>query len=131
MRTTAKMITMASTLILAAACTFGQKGTPSAAGMRILATAPSGQVRRGELLATRDAGVVFLDPCAGLVFARFSTGVDVRNVPGGPTVRITGQPRAADLERLRTQSRYPLGLTDGTLTRLLAALDQAQLEVWP
>ncbi len=131
MKTAAKMITIAGTLSLAAACTFGQKGTPSAAGMRILATAPSGQVRTGELLATRDEGVVFLDARAGVVLARFSRGIDVRNTPGGPTVRITGQPGAGDLEKLRVQSRYPLGLTDGTLTRLLAALDQAQLEVWP
>ena len=131
MRTAAKMFMMASTLSLAAACTFGQKVTPSAAGMRILATAPLGRVRTGELLATRDAGVVLLDASSRAVFVRFSGVIDLRNAPGGPTVRITGQPDADELENLRALSRFPLGLADGTLTRLLTTLDQAQLEEWP
>lgn len=133
MRTAAQLIAMAGTLALAAACSRGRV-MPSASGMSIVARAPSGQVRSGELLATPDSGIVFLDDGGPVVFTPFSDGIDLRNETARsrtPRIRITGQPDVRDLQTLRFHSRYSLGIDDDTLTRLLSALDQRQPEVWP
>ena len=133
MRTATQVITIASTLALVAGCSFGRV-RPAASGMSIVATAPSGQVRAGELLATPDSGVVFLDERERIVFTRFSAGIELRNAfedTRPPKVRITGQPDAGDLGKLRFHSRYPLGVADDTLMRLMSTLGQSQPEVWP
>ena len=127
------MITMASTLTLVAACTFGRV-MPAASGMRVEARAPAGVARSGELLATPGSGIVFLDDLGQVVFTRFSVGISLRNAPARtrwPRVRIRGMPDAGDLEKLRFHSRYPLGLSGETLNGLLVTLDQGQTEVWP
>ena len=131
MRTSAQLIAMASTLALATACAVGSRATPTAAGITIQVTAPSGLVRTGELLTATDSGAFYLDPNDRVVFTGFSDGIEVRNAPRWPRVRITGLPDADSLERLRINSRYPLGLAGETLTRFMAALGQREPDVWP
>ncbi len=131
MRTTAPLIAMASTLALTTACVVGSRATPSASGMTIEVRAESGLVRTGELLAANVSGAFYLDPTDRLVFTRFSDGIEVRNARGWPSVRIRGLPDAEDLEKLLINSRYPLGLGDETAIRFLAALGQAEPDVWP
>jgi hypothetical protein len=102
--------------------------------MTILVTASSGQVRAGELLATPDSGVVFLDDRGSIVFTRFSTEIELTNAfesTRSPKVRVKGRPDYGDREKLRFHSRYPLGLADDTLLRIMATLGQRQPEVWP
>ena len=133
MRTAAQLIAMAGMLAVAAACSRGRV-MPSASGMSIVATSPSGQIRSGELLATPDSGIVFLADRARVVFTSFSNGIALTNETSrspSPRVRITGRPDAADLHTLRFHSRYPLGIDDDTLIRFMSALDQRQPEVWP
>ena len=131
MRTTARLIAMASTLVLTTACVIGSRATPSASGMTIEVRAPSGLVRTGELLATNVSGAFYLDQSDRVVFTGFSNGIEVRNTPGWPRVRIRGLPDAANLEKLRVNSRYPLSLDDETVIRFLAARGQTEPDVWP
>jgi len=102
--------------------------------MSIVARVPSGQIRSGELLATPDSGVVFLTDRARVVFTPFADGNELRSEAArsrSPKVSVNGQPDAGDLQTLRFHSRYPLGIDDDTLTRLMSALDQGQPDVWP
>ena len=128
MKTVALWMIMA-TLVLAGACYIGEV-RPSASGM-VLDLRPGGQVRTGELLAVPDSGIFFLYNNDRIVFTPFSAGTEVSGHRPWPSIRFTGRPNPRRLGQLRFHSRYPRGLDDDTLTRLMSMLDQRQAEVWP
>jgi len=130
MLTRAKLILVSMSLFTATACAYwGVR--PSANGITIRLTALGRGARVGELLAASDSGVVILISEGDVVFTPYSVGTHLSGVRGTPRVRFEGHPDSGDRELLAYHSRYPLGLADDTLGRLLSALGQDEVIVWP
>lgn len=88
-------------------------------------------VRTGELLAVRDSGIVYLVNRSLLFYSPFADGVEVESAPGWPRVRYEGFPDVDDRRMLQWYARYAAGLDDGTLARMLDALEQDSIVRWP
>ena len=95
----------------------------------------SEQVLRGELLALHKDGLVVLvtdKPVDELAFVPFDA-IQEGEFDQGKTLRLRNgkAPGARARERLRLMSRYPQGLSDNVLARLLAAYEQDELTTVP
>ena len=130
MSTRANWILLSVSVFASTACAYwGVR--PSATGISILLSAPPNGARVGELLAASDSGVVILLSEGNVVFTPYSVGTRLSGVQGTPRIRFEGHPDSRERELLGYHGRYPLGLDDETLGRLLSALGQDDVIVWP
>lgn len=85
---------------------------------------------RGELLAVDNTGLYVLTG-EGVVLAPYKEIVQGRFEPEAVSVQLRGRtfPGSRKYNRLRLMSRFPQGLDDELLDRLLTANDQTELKV--
>ena len=130
MSSRARYLLIAVSVFSTGACSPGRM-LPSADGITIRLTTQTSGARFGELLVASDSGVVILADDGLVVFAPYSDQTQLRPVERSPRVRVEGRPDPKELEILRYHSRYPRGLDAETLGRLLSALGQDVVSVWP
>jgi len=90
--------------------------------------------REGELIEVRDEGVVVLLPTEAGVRLAFVPWVDIFRVRATELIRFQSnqafgsQPSAKSIEEVRIVSRYPQGLSEVLMSRLLAFYGQQDLD---